>query len=247
LLAQSVVREFGGEARFVSEYYGISELAKGFGVTRYPAIFVNDVLVATPKDFGFYGNGEGAGDGRYTPLKSAAAHERFRADLSRSIRLLLEGREDVARASAPNPTGGEIAAFPDVALVDLDGRPIARRDLEGRAVLVEFWATWCPPCRGTLGWLGDLQKRHGDQLAVIAIAIESDEAAVRKVAAAARLPIRWAMGSPEIARAFGDVTAVPTLLLFDGAGRTASVYYGAPPDLHARAEAKLKQLKETRL
>ena len=47
---------FGGQARFVVENYGESELAKRFGVTRYPAIFVDDVLVATPSDFGFYGN-----------------------------------------------------------------------------------------------------------------------------------------------------------------------------------------------
>jgi hypothetical protein len=53
LLAQSVVREFGGKVRFVSENYGDSALAKKFGVTRYPAIFVDDVLVAKPKDFGF--------------------------------------------------------------------------------------------------------------------------------------------------------------------------------------------------
>ena len=60
------------------ENYGDSPLAKRFGVTRYPAIFVDDVLVAKPKDFGFYGKGEGAGDGRYTPLKSAQAHQRLR-------------------------------------------------------------------------------------------------------------------------------------------------------------------------
>ena len=45
------------------ENYGESELAKRFGVTRYPAIFVDDVLVATPKDFGFYGKGEGEESG----------------------------------------------------------------------------------------------------------------------------------------------------------------------------------------
>ncbi|HEX9149942.1 MAG TPA: TlpA disulfide reductase family protein [Thermoanaerobaculia bacterium] len=239
MLAQSVVREFAGKARFVSENYGGSALAKRFGVTRYPAIFVNDVLVATPKDFGFYGKGEGAGDGRYTPLKSADAHERFRSDLSRSIRLVLEGRKDAARAAAPSPTGGEVAAFPDVVLTDLEGRPISRRHLAGRAVLVEFWATWCPPCRGTLGWLGEVKKRYGERLTVIAVAIESDESAVRKVALERELPLRWTMGTPDVARAFGDVSGVPTLLLFDGAGKAAAAFYGAPPDLHSRAETKL--------
>jgi thiol-disulfide isomerase/thioredoxin len=242
LLAQSVVREFEGQVRFSAENYGSSALAKRFGVTRYPAIFVDDVLVATPKDFGFYGKGEGAGGGRYTPLKSATAHERFRADLSRSIRLILEGRKAAARAAAPSPGGEEIAEFPDVVLTDLAGRRISRRDLAGRPVLVEFWATWCPPCRGTLAWLEDLEKRYGDRLAVITVAIESDEAEVRKVAAGSKLPIVWTMGSPEIARAFGDISAVPTLLLFDESGKTAAAFYGAPPDLHSRAETKLAAL-----
>ena len=50
------------------ENYGDSELAKRFGVKRYPAIFVDDVLVATPKDFGWFGTGEGKDEGRYAPL-----------------------------------------------------------------------------------------------------------------------------------------------------------------------------------
>ena len=54
-----MVQGFGGKAGFVSENYGESKLAKRFGVTRYPAIFVDDVLVATPNDFGFYGNRAG--------------------------------------------------------------------------------------------------------------------------------------------------------------------------------------------
>ena len=58
MLAQSAVAGFGGQARFVSENYGDSKLARRFGVTHYPAIFVDDVLVATPSDFGFYGKGE---------------------------------------------------------------------------------------------------------------------------------------------------------------------------------------------
>jgi thiol-disulfide isomerase/thioredoxin len=242
LLAQSVVAGFGGEARFVSENYGDSKLAKRFGVTRYPAIFVDDVLVATPKDFGFYGKGEGSGEGRYTPLKSAASHERFRADLSRMIGLILAGRKDDARAAASPSRAAEIAALPALALTDIDGRKVSREDLAGRVVLVEFWATWCPPCRGTLAWLGELKKRYGDRLVVVALALESEESNVRKLAADMALPLTWVMGSPEVARAFGDISALPTLFLFDREGRTASVLYGAPPTLHADAQARLASL-----
>ena len=82
------------------ENYGDSQLAKRFGVKRYPAIFVDDVLVATPKDFGWFGKGEGKDEGRYAPLKSAASHERFRADLARMLRLVLAGNKAAARAEA---------------------------------------------------------------------------------------------------------------------------------------------------
>ena len=237
-----MVQDFGGKARFVVENYGASELAQRFGVTRYPALFVDDVLVAKPKDFGFYGKGEGAGDGRYTPFKSAASHERFRTDLTRMIQLLIEGRKDAARAAAATPDGPELAAMPAFSLTDLEGKPLGRDELRGRVVLVEFWATWCPPCRGTLGWLGELKRRYGDRVAVLAVAIESEEADVRQLAKDLGAPLRFAMGTPEMARAFGDVTAVPTLFVFDGEGRTAGAYYGAPPDLHPAAEGRLKAL-----
>jgi thiol-disulfide isomerase/thioredoxin len=237
-----VVAEFGGRARFVAENYGESELAKRNGVTRYPAIFVNDVLVATPKDFGFFGRGEGEDSGRYAPLKSAASHERFRGDLSRMISLLLAGRPGEARAQAAPARPGEIAAMPGFTLTDLDGRPLSRESLAGRPVLVEFWATWCPPCRGTLRWLGDVRRRHGDRVAVVAIAVESDEAAVRRLAGELGLPIRFAMAQPQVVRAFGDLGAVPTLFLFDRAGRTDAVFYGATPTLHADTEARLAKL-----
>ena len=237
-----MVSEFEGKVQFVEENYGDSKLAKSLGVTRYPAIFVDDVLVATPSDFGFYGKGEAEGGGRYTPFKTAASHDRFRADLTRMIGLILAGRKESARAQAAPAPQAALQELPALTLSDLDGHPLARADLAGRPVLVEFWATWCPPCRSTLGWLGDLKRRHGDRLAVLAIAVQSDEPEIRKAVADLKLPIVWAIGTPELGRAFGDVSAVPTLFLFGSDGRTAGAYYGAPPTLHADVEAALASL-----
>jgi thiol-disulfide isomerase/thioredoxin len=236
------VQGFGGQARFVVENQGQSELAKRFGVTRYPAIFVDDVLVATPNDFGFYGKAKGVTGGRYAPVKSAASHERFRADLTRMIELILAGRKDTARAEAAPAKSEGIAAFPAVTITDLDGKTLSRADLAGRPVLVDLWATWCPPCRATLSWLGDLKRRHGDRVAVVIIAVESPEADVRRFAGELGVPLVWTMGTPDLVRAFGDVSAVPTLLMFDAEGRAAGTFYGAPPGLHAEAEAKLTEL-----
>jgi len=242
MLAESVVQEFGDKVHFVEENYGDSERAARLGVRRYPAIFVDDVIVATPKDFGFYGKGEGEGDGRYAPLKSEASHTRFRADLARVIALLLVGRAGEAEALAAPPDTGEVAALPAFALTDLDGRPIGPDDLAGRVVLVDFWATWCPPCRGTLAWLGRVKEKFGDRVVVLALAVESDEAEVRELASTLDLPLRWAMRTPDLLRAFGDVSAVPTLLVFDQRGQAAGVYYGSTRELHEEADARLAEL-----
>ena len=237
-----MVQGFGGRARFVSENYGDSELAKRFGVTRYPAIFVDDVLVATPNDFGFYGKDEKGEGGRYAPLKSAAAHDRLRGDLTRMIELLLAGRKADARAVASPAKSAGASVYPAIALTDLDGKTIRPEDLKGRVVLVELWATWCPPCRSTLGWLGSLKQRFGDRLAVVAISVESPEDKIRKLVTDLNLPLTWVIGKPDVIRAFGDVSAVPTLLVFDENGKAAGAFFGAPPTLHTDAETKLAAL-----
>ena len=236
------MREFGGKVRFVEENYGSSERAARLGVKRYPAIFVEDVIVATPKDFGFYGKGEGEGDGRYAPLKSEASHRRFRADLSKVISLLLAGRTREASALAAPADTGEVVALPPLAVTDLDGKPVSASDLAGRVVLVDFWATWCPPCRGTLAWLGSVKQKYGDRVVVLALAVESDEAEVRSLAGSLKLPLRWAMRTPALLQAFGDVSAVPTLLMFDRDGKAAGAFYGSTPKIHKDADAALDKL-----
>jgi thiol-disulfide isomerase/thioredoxin len=232
-----VVRSFGGKVNLVTENYGNSELAKRFGVTRYPAIFVDDILVAKPKDFGFYGKGEGSGDGKYTPWKDVNSHERFRKDLTTILELVLKGDKAAVQGSeTSNATAAEIKSLPSFTLTDLSGKQIQANDMKGKLVLVEFWATWCPPCRGTLSWLGSLKKQYGDKLEILAIAVESDEAEVKKVVGNLNLPLHWAMGSPELARSFGDISAVPTMYLFDANGQKVQIYYGAPPELHEVAQ-----------
>jgi thiol-disulfide isomerase/thioredoxin len=227
-----VVKIYGAQAKFVVENYGESALAAKFGVKRYPAIFVNDVLVATPKDFGFTAAGEGAEPGRYAPLRKAESHERFRADLKKVIDLLMAGKTTEASAMAAPADTGEVSRLPELSFTDLDGKAVRTADLAGKVVVVEFWATWCPPCRSTLAWLGELQKQYGDRVVVLAPAVESDEVLVRQLAAELKVPLRWGIRSPEMLAAFGDVSAVPTLLVFDGQGRLAGAHYGAPATLH---------------
>jgi thiol-disulfide isomerase/thioredoxin len=129
----------------------------------------------------------------------------------------------------------------DYTLKDMSGKDVRLADYVGKPIIINFWATWCPPCRATLAWLAELEERRGGDLAVVAIAVESPEDAVRKFAASSGggSGIRWAIGDAAVAKAFGEVAAVPALFLFGRDGREIRTFYGAPPDLHEQIEKAL--------
>ncbi len=217
-------------------------MAERFGVKGYPAVFVGDVLVAAPREFGYFGEVEGSG--RYAPWRKAESQARFKADLTRMIDLILAGRKDIVAGEHPAEAGAtrELASLSDFSIADLSGRRITSADLNGRVVLVEFWATWCPPCRSTLAWLGELKQKYGDKLEVVALAVESPEDGVRSTTKSLSPALHWAIADAPSAQAFGNITAVPTMFLFDPSGKTVRIFYGAPPDLHEQAERILNGL-----
>ena len=89
MLVQEVASQYPGRVTFVTENFGASKLADRFGVRGYPAVFVDDILVAAPREFGYFGEVEGSG--RYAPWRSEASQAKFKADLVRMIDLILPG------------------------------------------------------------------------------------------------------------------------------------------------------------
>jgi len=235
---KDVVEGYGGRVEFVSENWGESRLAERYGVTRYPVVFVGDVMVAQPNDFGWYG-----AKGKYTPWREKASHEKFKRDLAGMIDLALAGRTSrLAAEHGAEAVEAEVAALPAFAARDLEGRAVESPKLAGRVVVVEFWATWCPPCRSTLSFLGDLKRRHGESVEVVAVAVESEEAAVRELTKPLNLPVSVVMGTEALAAPFGTLGSVPRTFVFDKNGRTAAVFYGAPPDLHDKVGGLIETL-----
>lgn len=241
MLVQEVTAKYAGKVTLVSENFGTSKLAERFGVKGYPAVFVEDILVACPRDFGYFREVEGLG--RYAPWQNADNQAKFKSDLSHMLDLILAGRKDLVRPENAASAGlKEIAALPNFKLTDLSGHALEADQVSGRVVLVEFWATWCPPCRSTLAWLGDLKQKYGDKLAILALAVESPEDQVHSVASSLNSDLRVAITDAPTAEAFGNITSVPTMFLFDRSGKVARVVYGAPPDLHEQVGRALDSL-----
>ncbi len=235
MLAREVVRRFGKQVRFESVDWGGSELPRKYGLTRYPVVFVDEVLVATPDDFGWHGKA-----GRNAPLKEPRNQERFQKDLVHAVETRLRG-EVLEGGVMARGDALPIQVLPAAELRTLDGRSLTTTSLRGRVTLVEFWASWCRPCRSTLGWLNELARSRADRVSALGVAIESEEATVREMAAPLT-SLHAALDDGSLAARFGDIASVPTLFVFDKDGRAAAVFYGAPEDLHARVEELLKKL-----
>lgn len=110
---------------------------------------------------------------------------------------------------------------------DLDGRIITTEDLRGKVTLVNFWATWCGPCRAEIPDLIKLQERYPDQLQIIGVS--ADEGPVQVVEDfATQFGINYpiVMATPELNRAFPGVMALPTSFIVDPEGRVVQTHVG---------------------
>jgi thiol-disulfide isomerase/thioredoxin len=132
--------------------------------------------------------------------------------------------------------------MPVLAFKDIAGAAIDPARPSNRPVIVEMWATWCPPCRSTIAWLPSLQKKYGDHVTALAIAVDSKLDDVKRMAGSFKPNYPIVIGTPEVIKAFGAVAAVPKLIVYDAQGRRSKVLYGAPPDLHQQIEMALKEV-----
>lgn len=163
---------------------------------------------------------------------------------------------DAARAQQDAPDA-EVVRFvknPDAApafqVADLAGKPISLADARGKVVLLNFWATWCGPCRAEIPDLIDLQKRYADKLEIIALATEEDDAdEVRRFVAKSGINYRVAMAPDDVVRDYGGVAALPTSFVIDAQGRIVQKHIGLnDPTLYERElRVMLGQAPETRV
>jgi thiol-disulfide isomerase/thioredoxin len=113
---------------------------------------------------------------------------------------------------------------------DISGAPLSLANWTGKVIFVNFWATWCPPCREEIPELITLQKRYGANLQIVGISEDDDPAEnVLKFAKERGINYPIAMATPEVIAAYGGVPALPTTFVVDTQGRVVEKHAGLHP------------------
>ena len=160
-------------------------------------------------------------------------------------RALKGGKPGVKAAAAASPA-------PQVAIKDLGGRDVSLAQYEGKVVLVNFWATWCGPCRIEIPWLIEFQQKYGPRgFTILGVAMDDEgkpvvEPWVQKERfdvngqqGAINYPIL--IGNDTIAEKFGGIIGLPTSVLISRDGKKVKTIIGLtdPADLAKAIEGQL--------
>lgn len=133
--------------------------------------------------------------------------------------------------------GSAGADAPAVTFEMLDGSTLPLRDLKGQVVLVNFWATWCPPCRAEMpGFQKVYETKHADGFTVVGVS--TDEVPVARVASFLsdhHIGYPVALATQQTVAAFGGVSSLPTSYLIDRKGRVRYVVRGIFAEFTLRA------------
>jgi len=123
---------------------------------------------------------------------------------------------------------GERKLAPDFALKDADGRTVRLSDYRGKVVLLDFWATWCGPCRMEIPWFIEMQRENRDRgFEVLGVSMDDHGwEDVKPFLQEMKVNYRIVIGNDQTAEIYGGVESLPTTFLIDREGRIAVVHVG---------------------
>ncbi len=142
------------------------------------------------------------------------------------------------RADASTPTAYKTVAATPVApswnLTDLDGKPLSSADFKGKVLVIDFWATWCPPCVHEIPGYIEFVKKHGtEKIALVGLSLDDIPAAdVKKFATAKGINYPVAIASQELLAQFASVEGIPATFIVDRDGKLRFMKVGSAPIEH---------------
>ena len=151
-------------------------------------------------------------------------------------------RTRASRHGAPKLVGDvRGVTAPNFDLATLDGRRVKLSDFRGKAVLLNFWATWCSPCKVEMPWFVDLQNKYGsDGLVILGIAMDDSEASkIAEFASEMGVNYPVLLGTDKVSEDYGNVEFLPTSFYINREGRIV----GKGEGLLGRADVEQNVLK----
>ncbi len=130
---------------------------------------------------------------------------------------------------------------PDFTVKDSTGADLRLSSYKGKVVLLNFWATYCVPCRTEIPWFIEFDKTYRDKgLAIVGISMDEDWEAVKPYVAEKKISYRIGLGNEALAKIYGGLDALPETYLIDREGRVAAHHVGLAPK--AEVEKEIAQL-----
>jgi cytochrome c biogenesis protein CcmG/thiol:disulfide interchange protein DsbE len=153
------------------------------------------------------------------PPAHAFAERCIAACVDQSARLgaYLRGRPPAARLTAP-----------DFSLTDRSGHAVSLSAYRGQVVLINFWATWCSPCKREIPWLVEFQTKYKDRgFTVLGLSVDEDGwTSVTPYLDASAINYPVAIANDDVTTGYGGITAVPMTFVIDRTGRVAATHLG---------------------
>jgi len=131
---------------------------------------------------------------------------------------------------AQGPANGQLIGTqaPDFELQTLDGKTMKLSDFRGKAVMLNFWATWCEPCKIEIPWFVELQKQYGPQgFQIVGVAMDEDSnAEVAKFAQKMSINYPIVLGKESVEQSYGGVGVLPVTFFVDRDGKLIAREFG---------------------
>lgn len=137
--------------------------------------------------------------------------------------------EETAASPLPAVCDGKGRQAPDFTLKDLAGKDVRLADYQGKVVLINFWATWCGPCKYEIPMFVDLQQRYGGQgLAFLGISIDDSIDALKPFVAQYKVnyPVLVGLGREDVQDAYGPMFGIPVTVFVARDGSICTRYFG---------------------